>query len=81
MMKEYNNIPCDILKVGHHGSKTSTSDAFIKWIKPEVGIISCGKNNKYGHPHQEVLNILKKNNVKVRRTDLEGTITYYYYFQ
>ena len=81
MMKEYHNIPCDILKVGHHGSKTSTSDTFIKWIKPEVGIISCGKNNKYGHPHQEVLNILKKNNVKVRRTDLEGTITYYYYFQ
>ena len=81
MMKEYKNIPCDILKVGHHGSKTSTSDAFIKWLKPEVGIISCGKNNKYGHPHKEVLTILKNNNVKIRRTDLEGTITYFYYFQ
>ena len=80
MMKEYKTIPCDILKVGHHGSKTSTSDAFIKWIKPEVGIISCGKNNTYGHPHKEVLTILQNNNVKIRRTDLEGTITYFYLF-
>ena len=80
MMKEYSNIPCDILKVGHHGSKTSTSDAFIKWLKPEVGIISCGKNNKYGHPNSEVLTILKNNNIQIRRTDLEGTITYSYYF-
>ena len=81
MMKEYKSVPCDILKVGHHGSKTSTSDAFIKWLKPEVGIISCGKDNRYGHPHSEVLTILKNNNVKIRRTDLEGTITYFYYFQ
>ena len=78
MMKEYQNIPCDILKVGHHGSKTSTSDAFVKWLKPKVGIISCGKNNKYGHPHTEVLNILRNNNVQIRRTDYEGTITFSY---
>ena len=81
MMKEYKYIPCDILKVGHHGSKTSTSDAFVKWLTPEEGIISCGKNNKYGHPHKEVLTILKSNGVRIRRTDLEGTITYSYYFQ
>ena len=81
MMKEYDSIPCDILKVGHHGSKTSTSNAFVEWLKPEVGIISCGKNNRYGHPHNEVLTILQKNNVKIRRTDLEGTITYFYYFK
>lgn len=80
IMKEYQKIPCDILKVGHHGSKTSTSEAFIKWLKPKVGIISCGKNNKYGHPHQEVLAILKRNNVQIRRTDLEGTINYFTYF-
>lgn len=79
MMKEYDYIPCDILKVGHHGSNTSTSDAFIKWLKPEVGVISCGKNNKYGHPHQEVLRVLKNNGVKIRRTDLEGSITYFSY--
>ena len=79
MMNEYTNIPCDILKVGHHGSKTSTSDAFIKWLKPEVGIISCGKNNSYGHPNKEVIRILQNNNVQIRRTDLEGTITYLTY--
>ena len=76
MMQEYKNIPCDILKVGHHGSNTSTTDAFIKYLQPEIGIISCGKNNKYGHPHKEVISILKNNNVKIRRTDLEGTIRF-----
>ena len=79
MMNDYKNIPCDILKVGHHGSKTSTSDAFIKWLHPEVGIISCGKNNSYGHPHNEVIKILKNNHVQIRRTDIEGTITYLTY--
>lgn len=77
IMNTYTHIPCDILKVGHHGSKTSTSDAFIKYLKPKTGVISCGKNNSYGHPHYEVLKILKNNNVEIRRTDLEGSITYY----
>ena len=77
IMKHNQIIPCDILKVGHHGSKTSTSDAFIKYLKPKVGIISCGKNNKFGHPHSAVLAILRKYHVKIRRTDLEGTITYW----
>ena len=81
IMKEYKMVPCDILKVGHHGSKSSTSDAFIKWLKPKTGIISCGKNNRYGHPNIEVLTILKNNNVQIRRTDLEGTITYSYYLK
>ncbi len=81
MMREYKNIPCDVLKVGHHGSKTSTSEEFIKWLKPKVGIISCGKDNRYGHPHNQVLKILKNNNVQIRRTDLEGTISYSYYFK
>ena len=80
IMNEYQNIPCDVLKVGHHGSKTSTSEKFIKWLKPKVGIISCGKNNSYGHPHQEVINILKRNNVEIRRTDIEGTISFVTYF-
>lgn len=76
IMNEYQSVPCDILKVGHHGSNTSSSETFIKWLSPKVGIISCGKNNKYHHPHQEVIDILKRNNVKIRRTDIEGTITY-----
>ncbi len=76
MMNEYDHIPCDILKVGHHGSNTSTSDTFIKYLSPKEGIISCGVNNRFGHPHKEVINILKNNNVVIRRTDVEGTITY-----
>ena len=76
IMKNNKSIPCDILKVGHHGSKTSTSDEFIKYLRPKVGIISCGRDNSYGHPHAEVLTILKRYNVKIRRTDLESTITF-----
>ena len=76
MMEEYSYIPCDILKVGHHGSKTSTSDAFVKWLNPSIGVISVGKNNRYGHPHKEVIRTLKNNGVTIRRTDLEGTITF-----
>ena len=76
IMKDNKHIDCDVLKVGHHGSKTSTSDEFIKYLRPKYGIISCGKNNSYGHPHKEVLAILKKYGVIVKRTDLEGTITF-----
>lgn len=76
IMKEYENVPCDILKVGHHGSNTSTCDEFVKYLHPKEAVISCGKNNKYGHPKQSVLNTLSRNNVFIRRTDIEGTIFY-----
>ena len=75
-MKEYSHLDCDILKVGHHGSKTSTSDAFIKYLNPQKAIISCGKNNMYGHPHNVVIQTLKRNNVEIYRTDEMGTITF-----
>ena len=68
------NEKADILKVGHHGSNTSTSEEFIRAVEPEVAIISCGTNNSYGHPHKETLNTLNKYNVKIRRTDKEGSI-------
>ena len=77
IMKDHPSIPCDILKVGHHGSNTSSGDAFIKYLSPKVGIVSCGKKNKYGHPHSEVVAILHRYKVQIRRTDLEGTITYW----
>lgn len=76
IMKEYQRLNCDILKVGHHGSNTSTSEEFIKYLSPKTAIISCGKNNKYGHPHSKVINILKKYHVEILRTDEIGTITY-----
>lgn len=53
----------EVLKLGHHGSRTSTSEEFINEIKPSIGIISAGENNKYGHPHKEVLELLAKYNI------------------
>ena len=76
IMKNYANIPCDVLKVGHHGSNTSTSDEFVKYLSPKEAVISVGKNNKYRHPHDSVLKTLQNNNVLIKRTDVLGTITY-----
>lgn len=70
------DIDCDILKVGHHGSKTSTSDEFVKRCSPSEAVISVGYRNKYHHPNKEVIEVLEKYNVKIRRTDEEGTISY-----
>lgn len=67
-------INTDILKVGHHGSRTSSSESFIGYASPEYAVISSGKGNRYGHPHKEVLNILDKFEVKILRTDLLGSI-------
>ncbi|MGM9873593.1 MAG: ComEC/Rec2 family competence protein [Bacilli bacterium] len=78
IMKTFSSLDIDILRVGHHGSKTSTSDEFIKFITPKEAIISVG-SNYYGHPHKEVLDILNKNNVIIRRTDIEGSISYFKY--
>ena len=64
----------DVLKVGHHGSKTSSSKNFIDEIKPKYSIISVGKNNRYGHPNKEVLNNLE--NSKIYRTDQDGSIMF-----
>ena len=67
LIKKYNLQDIDVLKVGHHGSKTSFSKSFIDEINPKYSVISVGKNNRYGHPNKEVLNIL--DNSKVYRTD------------
>ena len=76
IMDAYESVPCDILKLGHHGSDTSSSDKFIQYTSPEVAIVSCGKNNKFGHPSKSVVDTLNKYHIPIRRTDLEGTITY-----
>ena len=73
LIKEYNLTNIDILKVGHHGSKTSSSTDFINYINPKISLISVGEDNKFNHPNQEVLEVLK--NTKIYRTDKEGTIT------
>ena len=69
------NLRADVLQVGHHGSSTSTSYLFLNAVLPEMGVISCGAGNKYGHPHEETLSILRDAGVDVYRTDLQGTIT------
>jgi competence protein ComEC len=63
-----------ILKVGHHGSSSSTSSSFLERVRPETAIIMVGKDNPYGHPHKETLDLLKRYGVTVYRTDLNGTI-------
>ena len=72
IIKKYNLNNISLLKVGHHGSKTSTSKEFIEVVNPKFSIISVGRNNSYGHPHSEVIQNLKKSNVY--RTDQMGSI-------
>ena len=74
ILSNYNLSEIDVLKVGHHGSKTSSSKLFIEEIDPKHSIISVGENNRYGHPHKEVLNIL--DNSKIYRTDQDGSIMF-----
>jgi competence protein ComEC len=68
-------LDCTILKVGHHGSKYSTSAEFLKKTSPEIAIISCGKNNVYGHPHEETLQRLEDEKVDYIQTKESGTIS------
>lgn len=69
-------LQATLLKVGHHGSQTSTTDEFVRTVRPKYAVISCGRQNEYGHPHQQVLNTLKKYEAEVYRTDLQGTIVF-----
>lgn len=68
------NLKADVLKFGHHGSSTSTSEEFFKAVNPSIGVICLGADNTYGHPHKETLNLIKKYNLKVYRTDTDGSI-------
>lgn len=73
---DQNFLDSDILKVGHHGSKTSSSLDFIKTVSPKYALISLGQGNKYGHPHSEVLKILEGIDAEILRTDELGTIVF-----
>ena len=76
IIKEHPELDCDILKAGHHGSDTSSCEDFLKCVTPEVAILSVGKKNSYGHPSNKVLARFDRLGIKVRRTDVEGSITY-----
>lgn len=68
------NLESEVVKAGHHGSRTSTSPLFIGYTNPTYAVISSGGDNRYGHPHQEVLDTLERFSVETYRTDLLGTI-------
>lgn len=74
MMNAGEDLRADVLKCGHHGSSSSSTAAFLKAVRPAYAIISCGKNNDYGHPHKETLKKLKMMGCTVLRTDILGTI-------
>ncbi|WP_174730102.1 DNA internalization-related competence protein ComEC/Rec2 [Mesobacillus harenae] len=76
LIKNFPEYNIDILKAGHHGSKTSTTEQLLDHFKPEGAILSAGQKNRYGHPHQEVLGRLERRGIKIFRTDKNGAITY-----
>jgi competence protein ComEC len=75
MLLGANSLKADVLKVGHHGSSSSTTPNFLKAVSPKYAVIEVGAGNDYGHPHQVTLNKLAAAGVKVYRTDLNGTVT------
>ncbi|MDM5313278.1 DNA internalization-related competence protein ComEC/Rec2 [Peribacillus frigoritolerans] len=79
LLRTFPQLQADILKVGHHGSKTSSSAPFLEQLQPKAALISVGKDNRYGHPHGDVIGNLEGNGIKVFRTDEDGSIIYKYY--
>ena len=67
-------LDVDVLKLGHHGSRTSSSQKFLEQINPKLIIISCGKNNDYGHPNEKIIERLNNAGAEIFRTDESGTI-------
>ncbi|MDE6599724.1 MAG: MBL fold metallo-hydrolase [Oscillospiraceae bacterium] len=71
------DVSADVLKAGHHGSSTSTSEKFLEAVSPDICVIQCGTGNSYGHPHAEILERLDSFRVKYFRTDINGTVIVY----
>ena len=70
------DISADVLKVGHHGSTTSTTEEFLNAVSPNYAVISVGEDNSYGHPHKETLDLLEEFNCMVYRTDIDKTVVF-----
>ena len=79
LIKKYPELKADVLKVSHHGSSTGTCSEFLDVVRPKVALISCGKNNRYNHPNEDVLLRLKDYGVKIYRSDLMGMVKIVYY--
>ena len=69
-------IAADVLKIGHHGSKTSSTEEFLHAVNPRYAVISVGRKNRFGHPHQEVIERIRKFGIKLFRTDEDGNVTF-----
>lgn len=74
MLENGINLDADVLKHGHHGSSTSSSDKFLDAVTPDITIISAGRDNQYGHPHIEILKAIEERDITLYRTDKQGTI-------
>jgi beta-lactamase superfamily II metal-dependent hydrolase len=74
MLDKGYDLSADVLKVGHHGSSSSSTEKFVKAVNPTYAVISCGRNNDYGHPHKETLNLISKLKLTTYRTDKQKTI-------
>jgi len=68
------NISANFIKIGHHGSKSSSQEKFIEKVKPDIAVMTCGEGNSYGHPSKETVDLLEKMNIKYYRSDLNGNI-------
>lgn len=77
ILSKNSNIKSNILKLGHHGSNTSSTEIFLKKVSPQLAIASCGKNNPFNHPSIKVIKRLKKENINLLRTDIDGDIIIY----
>ena len=77
ILSKNSNLKSNILKLGHHGSNTSSTELFLKNVCPELAIASCGKNNSFNHPSIKVIKRLKKENINLLRTDIDGDIIIY----
>lgn len=76
IMLDGENLESDVLKAGHHGSKTSSSESFLGYVQPKYSVISAGKDNRYGHPHEEVLGILEQFGSAILSTQNKGIIIF-----
>ena len=77
MLEKKFSLDSDVIKIAHHGSTTSSSEAFIAAVSPDSAVISCGIGNTYGHPHKEITKLLNDNEIETYRTDDNGTIYYF----
>lgn len=77
MLQNGFDLSADVLKMGHHGSSTSSSPDFFNAVSPRIAVISCGQNNSYGHPHRETISLLESSGTKYYRTDEDGTVVIY----